>query len=142
MNPNYAHTITLYNCLRAKDSEDKKDHWCRHVLNGCFYKAAIVRTDTGANAGQQNTYVVRIPVSDRYRPYTEWIRLSPEEREQYFTMALDDVVIAGECAGEITGASGQAAMQVLSRHKPDAFKVTAVSDNTRSPYGKHYRLGG
>lgn len=142
MNPNYVHTVTLYNCLRAKDSGDKKERWYRHVLRDCFYKAAIVRTDTGTNAGQQNTYVVRIPVSDLYRPYAEWIRLLPAEREQYFTMALDDVVIAGECAEEITGATSQAAMQVLNRHKPDAFKVTAVSDNTRSPYAKHYRLGG
>ena len=27
MNPNYNATITLYNCLRAKDNPGKKDVW-------------------------------------------------------------------------------------------------------------------
>ena len=34
---------------------------------------------------------------------------------------------------EITGVSGQTAAQVLNRHKPNAFKVTAFSDNTSFP---------
>lgn len=142
MNPNYRHTITLYNCLKAADSPDKKDHWYRKELGCCYYKAAITRVDSGASAGMQNTYTVRIPESDRYLPYADWAELPDSEREKYFTASLDDIVIAGVCGEEITGASGQAAAQVLQRHKPDAFKVTAVSDNTRAPLERHYRLGG
>lgn len=142
MNPNYGHTITLYNCMKATDAPDKKDHWYRHELSGCYYKAAVTRTDTGIGAGMQNVYTVRIPESDRYKPYGEWAGLTEDDRPRYFTMDLDDIVISGSCGEEITRHSGQTAAQVLKRHKPDAFKVTAVSDNTRGMFAKHYRLGG
>ena len=38
VNPNYKETITIYNCLKAEDNPEKKDIWCRHVLQNCFYK--------------------------------------------------------------------------------------------------------
>lgn len=142
MNPNYRHTITLYNCLKACDSPDRKDHWHRTVLTGCYYKAMISRTDSGTSAGVNNTYAVRIPADPRYLPYPSWAELSEEERNWYYTVNLDDVVVYGECLEEITGVSGQTAVQLLKRHKPDAFKVTACSDNTDFPVEKHIRLGG
>lgn len=142
MNPNYIHAITLYNCLKAADNPDKKDSWYRHVLTDCYYKAEIVRTDTGTSAKQQNTYTVRIPESSLFKPYAEWVKLEDTDRKKYFTMHLDDIVIYGSCAEEISGASGQTAVQVMNRCKPDAFKVTAISNNTRAPHEKHYRLGG
>lgn len=141
-NANYVHTITLYNCLRAADSADKKDHWYRHVLDECYYKASVTRTDSGTSAGMQNTYTVRIPESLQYKPYSVWATLSDEERSAFFTMNLDDIVVHGMCMEEITGSAGQTAVQVMKRHKPDAFKVTAVSDNTAALAAKHYRLGG
>lgn len=141
-NANYTHTITLYNCLKATDSPDKKDHWYQYVLEGCYYKAAVTRMDSGTNAGMQNVYTVRIPSSADYRPYHEWASLTDEERRQQFTLSLDDIVIHGICLEEISNISGQTSVQVLKRYKPNAFKVTAVSDNTRAMFAKHYRLGG
>lgn len=32
--------------------------------------------------------------------------------------------------------------QVLNRHRPDAFQITAFADNTSFPVSRHYRLGG
>lgn len=142
MNQNYRHTITLYNCLKALDSPDRKDHWYRTVLDRCYYKAQITRIDAGTSAGVVNTYVVRIPESSSYRPYVVWAALSEKERSRCFTMDLDDLVIYGSCTDEITGDAGSTAVQVLKRHKPDAFKITACSDNTRAIMEKHYRLGG
>ena len=51
-------------------------------------------------------------------------------------------MVKGECKEELTGEGGQTAAQILNRYKPGAFKVTAFSDNTGFPVGKHYRLGG
>lgn len=142
MNPNYRHTVTLYNCLKAADSPDRKDHWYRTVLHGCYYKAAVNRVDAGTSAGARNTYVVRIPENASYLPYAAWASLSDEMRRRCFTMNLDDLVVYGDCREEITGESGMTAVQVMKRHKPDAFKVTACSDNARAPVERHYRLGG
>ena len=41
MNPNYTHTITLYNRIRAADTQDRKEKWIRTVISGCFYKAQV-----------------------------------------------------------------------------------------------------
>lgn len=138
MNQNYIHTITLYNRIQAADSKDKKEHWKRTVLHNCFWKSVINTGFNGTQASVQNTHVVRIPQNDRYLPYSEY-KTKPEE---FFTVSQGDIVIYGECPEEITGESGQTSAQVLNRHKPEAFKVTAFSDNTKFPIAKHYRLGG
>ncbi len=144
MNPNYNQTITIYNCFRATDNPDcKKDIWQKTVLHNCFYKSVIGRTEYAEkNPRMDNTYTVRIPVSDYYLPYREWIYLPEEERKRYFTCSQNDIVIRGECEAEITGSSPDTASQVLSRYKPDSFVVTAFSDNTSHLRAKHYRLGG
>lgn len=143
MNPNYNQKITIYNCLRANDNPNgMKDIWHKTVLKDCFYKTVIGRSDTEKNPRMQSTYTVRIPETPMYRPYREWIKLSKEERGAYFTCSLNDIVVKGDCADEITGSSPDTASQLLSRYKPDAFIVTAFSDNTSFICGKHYRLGG
>lgn len=119
VNPNYVHTITLY---RKQDGA-----WTRTVLHNCFWKSPIAVTQNGVQASQANTYTVRIPA---------------EAVEEGFGVSLGDIVVHGECADQITGESGNAAAQVLNKNKPDAFRVTAFSDNTAHRMGKHYRLGG
>ena len=127
MNPNYVHTITLYHKIPATETEDKKEHWTKSVFHNCFWKSVVNTGFNGTQVSVQNTYVARIPKESCTGP---------------LAISQGDIVILGECTEEITGASGQAAVQVLNRNKPDAFKVTAFSDNTRFPLDKHYRLGG
>lgn len=138
MNQNYTRTITLYNRIRAGDSTDKKEHWNRTVLHNCFWKSQVNTGFNGTQASVQTTYVVRIPKDERYLSYAEYVK-GPEG---HFTASQDDLVVLGECSEEINGTAGHTAAQVLNRCKPDAFKVTAFSDNTAFPLAKHYRLGG
>lgn len=138
MNPNYVHTITLYNRIQAMDTVDKKEHWIKTVLHNCFYKSQVNTGFNGTQSSVSNTYIVRIPEDDRYLPYAEFIQ-SPNG---HFTVSPDDIVVYGMCNDEITGESGQMAAQILNRHKPEAFKVTAFSNNTAFQLAKHYRLGG
>ena len=138
VNQNYIYTITLYNRIRAADSLDKKEHWKRTVLHNCFWKAQVNTGFNGTQASVQNTYVVRIPQDDRYLPYARY----KDSPEGHFTVSQEDIVVLGECPEEISGTPGQTAAQVLNRHRPEAFKVTAFSDNTGFPLSKHYRLGG
>ena len=93
-------------------------------------------SDTQANV--QNTYVVRIPRDERYLSYLQYAKMS----DGAFTVSQGDIVIRGACTEEITGENGQTAAQLLNRYKPEAFKVTAFSDNTAFRFAKHYRLGG
>lgn len=142
MNPNYCHTVTLYNRLKGTDSPDGRDAWNQTVLQNCFYKASTVQIQNDTSVSMLNTYTVRIPQNEKYLPYREWKQLPDDQREGFFTVSEGDILIYGTCEEEITGKSGSAATQVLQRHKPDAFMVTSFSDNTAHPLGKHYRLGG
>lgn len=143
MNQNYNQTITIYNCLRAKENPNSiKDIWHRTVLHDCFYKNVIGQVESGNGLKMTNAYTVRIPESPIYLSYAEWCKLSEDDRKKHFTCRLDDIIVKGECKEEITGASPNTASELLSRHKPDAFKVAAFSDNTSHRYGKHYRAGG
>ncbi|MCU6762282.1 Uncharacterised protein [uncultured Roseburia sp.] len=137
MNPNYIFTITLYSCQRAADSPDKKEHWKRTILRNCFWKSETAVTQLGSQAAPNNTYIVRIPINPDYRSYAEW-----NESMQGFTISNGDLIILGECLEEITGENGHTAAQILKQNKPNAFKVTAFSDNTEFLLGKHYRAGG
>lgn len=149
MNPNYTETITIFNCVRGRDNPSKKDIWIRTVLHNCFYKNAVARGDNGVTQSGNgkitkvsNTYTARIQESECYLPYREFVKLSEKERNLYFTFNLGDIVVKGECLEEITGETPNTATEFLERMKPDAFKVTAFSDNTSHPCAKHYRVGG
>lgn len=143
MNPNYNQTITVYNCLRAADNPDSnKDIWHRTVLHNCYYKNVMGRVDSEKTSKMQNVYTARIPESRAYLPYHEWIELPEELRKSHFTFNLGDIVVKGECADEITGTKPNTATELLQRYKPDAFKVTAFSDNTSYQMSRHYRVGG
>lgn len=136
MNPNYIYTITLYNCIKAKDSVDKKDTWQRTVIQNCSYKAKEAVVQDGEGLSKANTYTVRIQESAAYRKYQDYCR----EPEGHFTISSGDIVILGECMDEIN--EKLPAAKLLNRYKPDAFMVSAFSDNTKYFAGKHYKLGG
>ena len=119
MNPNYVHTITLYH------QDDGK--WLQEIYRNCFWKSGITVLQNGTTATQKNTYTVRIPA---------------ERICAGMIVCEGDIVVLGECHEEITGKSPTTATELLRRHKPNAFLVTAFSDNTGHRLGKHYRLGG
>lgn len=137
MNLNYVHTITLYNRIKATDTAEKKEKWIRTVIPNCFYKAQM-NTNLSTQATISNTYTVRIAQDKRYLPYTEFAK----NPTGHFTVSMDDIVVLGNCQEQISGINEHTATQLLNRHKPNAFKVTAFSNNTTFRTEKHYRLGG
>ena len=143
MNPNYIHTITVFNCLKAADNPNSmKDTWQKTVLHDCYYKNVMGRVDSEKTSKMQNVYTARIPKSDSYLPYQEWAQMAEAARTSYFTFSLGDIIVRGECNDLITGTSPNTATELLQKYKPDAFLVTAFSDNTSHQMSKHYRVGG
>ena len=118
-NPNYIHTITHYH--------KEGNTWSRTVYDHCFWKAGVTVVQNGTEASQANTYTVRIPLSVAGKS---------------FQAATGDIVVHGVCEETVTGKSPNTAAELMLRHKPEAFKVTAFSDNTAHRMGKHFRLGG
>jgi len=142
LNPNYIQTITLWNCLKAVDNPAANvDAWYKTILPDCFFKVVTAQVNSGFNSQMSGAYAVRIPKSATYLSYAEWVAKAANLRDGFFTMRNDDIVILGTTADMITSLSPNTATQILSKNKPNAFKVTACSDNSGSMQG-HYRLGG
>lgn len=116
-NPNYTHTITLFH----KKLVDKKEIWTSFVISNCFYKCETTISQNGTDVSKSNTYTARIPQGD-------------------IDVSMDDIVVYGSVIDEI--GKDMNATQLLHKYKPDAFRVTSISDNTRYLFGKHIRLGG
>lgn len=138
MNPNYTTTVTIYNRLKARDSQNKKDTWWRRVIPDCSWvgKSGIQqkeRTDETA----KDIYVVRIPENEEYRAYSEWIN----NPSLYFTLNEGDIIVKGVCDDEITGESPFTASEFVTAHK-NAHRITVVKDNTDFRFGKHYKVSG
>lgn len=119
MNPNYVDTITVF--------RKQNGAWVKTVLHNCFWKSKIETVQNGTEVNKVNTYNVRIP-----------LKVAGEG----FKLLTGDVVVLGECQDKITMKSPNTAVEVLQRNKPDAFIVTAYTDNTSRLMDKHYRLGG
>ena len=100
------------------------------------------RMNRDKTASMASVYTARIAQSPQYLPYREYAKLSKEERAGYFTFNIGDIVVKGDCPEEITGKTPNTASELLNRWKPEAFEVTAFSDNTSHMCEKHYRVGG
>lgn len=143
MNPNYCHTITVYNRLQAKDTASKKDEWYKTVLPNCSWRCTSADEQKNDQSNITNrtaaeTYTIRIPQNPNFRYYNDW-KQSPDS---HFTVSKTDIIILGECAEEITGVSPNTASEVMQRYKPNAFLIKSFTDNTAHLLGKHYKVGG
>ena len=138
-NPNYKHTITIYNCLKAVDSATGKDIWYKTVINNCFYKVIGSLQISGTTLISAPSYVVRIPQSEKYLPYKEWI--SNTDKANHFTISETDLIIHGAPSESITGVAPLTATNLVTLYKPDAFRIKLFSDNS-SYFAPHYKVGG
>lgn len=137
MNPNFNQTVTIYNCLKSKDTEDHKAQWWKKTLHNCSWTGDI-KTGQKERTDQTKTpeTVVRIPIQTdlEYLPYTEW-KNNPSAS---FTLNPGDVVILGECDDEITGISPDTASEFIQKHS-ECFMIQLVKDNTRCLGFKHLK---
>lgn len=141
-NPSYRETITVYNCIKAKDNGGAMDGWVPTVLYNCFFQSHVVQNAGDQTLSMSSSYTARIPADTgaKYLPYREWKEL--EDKEGYYTLSENDVIVKGEVIRNISTASHYSINNLLDEMKPDAFRVRAISDNTGARMGRHYRVSG
>lgn len=137
--PTFKHTVTVLNKRDGLDSPDHLDTWKKTVLRQCTWVQKETRSQSGrlsegAEANEGADYLVRVPPSAEYRPYSVW-----KDTMEGFTFSPGDYVLKGEITEEITAETVQS---IVSQHRPDAFEVRLFRDNTGSGYLDHYRLEG
>jgi len=142
--------ITIWN--RYRDSETRREIWYRYVLPTlCKYKTKIVRAVNNAGAAKQtaqitNSQMVQIPFSsDIESMYNEprcWQIQSDTERRVTFTLQPGDLVALGEHSIEISGETPHRLADVRAELGEHCFEIKSVQDNTRSRFGRHFKIEG
>lgn len=137
--PAFRHTVTVLNKRDGLDSPDHLDTWKKTVLKQCAWKQTETRSQSGrvsegAEANEGADYLVRVPPSEEYRPYSAW-----KNTMEGFTFSLGDYVLKGEITEEVTAETVQS---VVNKYRPNAFEIQLFRDNTGTGYLDHYRLEG
>lgn len=134
--PTFCNTITVLNRRDGRDSPDHLDAWRKTVLTLCAWKQTETRSQSGktVEANEGEDYLVRVPPSEYYRPYSEW-----KKDMAGFTFSPGDYIIKGEIPEEVTAENVQS---VVTKYRPGAFEVRLFRDNTGTGYLDHYRLEG
>lgn len=117
LNPNFNQTITIYH--KAGDT------WARRVVHNCAWRGADqFSTDSAGYEQSAGSYIIRIAASSKVG------------------IAVGDLVVKGACTDIVTGKTPNTITEVLQAHKPDAFIVKDVIDNTGHLQGRHYKVVG
>lgn len=126
--------ITIYN--REYDSENRINIWHRTVIRDVWFHVdnKVSQTDSGLKSA--NICKIRIPENSPKKEYLDpESYAAAENKDGYWTIQEDDIVVQGTFAWEITR---PADLQGLHKRY---WKVISWSDN-RFGGSPHWRIGG
>ena len=144
-------TVTIYN--KYVDPTTNHISWYKTVIKNCFWKAENsifsmgrygvsvigVLTDT-------KSIICRIPQDKHYVNKLTWDNFTDVQRNEYFTLANEDIIILGavdDIIDEYT--SGQRSTDVVAKYKKvDAcLTIETYTDNVQTGVDlAHYKITG
>ena len=136
-------TITLFNKVTESNGKVK---WYKHIIEECFYDHSLDKVTVGNTALSSDVSVCRIKVSPDFVTKREYNKLSDRDRQDVFTLSVDDIIIPEESDFELDEyTKGKRASDLLKEYKdyPGCFTVKAVSVNVGGGRGnEHYLATG
>lgn len=124
-------TITLYN--RYEDTANHIVTWHKSVISDCFFKSANNRVTIGQTELETNNIIIRIPIDDKFRNYSEWIKLADDMREDYFTLHQGDIIVKETVEDDINEyTKGERSTDFLAKYKEtgECLVIKNWQDNT------------
>lgn len=127
--------ITIYN--RKTNKETHFDEWKRTVIKGVHYFVDNKVTVGEKGLFSADVHKIRIPgdieSANQYLPASEYLQV--EDREKYWTIRNDDIVVRGVCNIDIEKPADLKAQGI------EYCKIVSWSDNRRG-MTPHWRIGG
>jgi len=109
-------TLTIFH--KWEDKLTRVVTWYPHTVDQCFWKYAGNKVVVGDVTINSEQVVCRIPEDALYLEPYQWAELSPEDKENYFTIAPGDIIVKGkveETIDEYT--SGKRSTDFLKKYK-------------------------
>lgn len=137
--------ITLYNSYY--DNESGINKYKRTYLYGVNFQASnIIKNDRVRGLIEDNSISIYIPFSvdskgKKYMKPKAYVRLSEDEREQYFTFNNNDKVVRGIIDFKITGENDKN-IAFLESYYDDVYNISTIATNDCGDYNmQHWRVG-
>lgn len=128
--------ITVFNA--ALDTEAGYDTYIPTVIRGVSWYSTVESTVTDAGLKAANKYVIRIPADADFsgKAYASPADFAAvQDRIGIFTLAQGSLIVHGEESSSLTPA------QLQSKYG-EVVTILGVTDNTRAPRGKHWKVVG
>lgn len=137
-------TVTVYN--KFTDKQTSVTTWYRTVITDCFWQLTGTAVQIGDVALDSKSIVCRIPKDDRFLEKQDWVTIPNDQKENYFTLAQDDIIVKGECNFEIDEQTkGYRASDLLAHYRDyqACMSITEFSNNTgKGRNNEHYLARG
>ena len=94
--------VTIFNDIDA--TESSKRSFVRHVLSKCQISGQIIENTTEMIRNVVNAKTVITKDVECYKEPLEYIKLSDEERKNFYTAQVGDIVVLAEVDDVVTNA--------------------------------------
>lgn len=128
-------TITVFNA--RLNEETGYDEYLPSVIRGCSWFCEIASSVDISGLKAANRFTIRIPVDADFsnKSYVAPLDYAGSDPDAVFTLQQGDIIIRGEETELLTLA------QIQERHG-ETVKILGVTDSTRRPRGKHWKVVG
>lgn len=124
--------ITVYN--KYYDKVNDIDRYQKTIIRGANWQGKRNATVSDKGLNREDSILIFVDKLDNYVSPKRFARLTDDERANYFTFGLNDLVVKGEIDFEITGIKPNSIAD-LERQFDDVVNILGVS-----PWSEHWEV--
>ncbi len=117
--------VTIYNDIPASDEAPRA--FVRSVIKLCNIQGGFVDKADGTVRNVVNAKTVITKDVKRYKPPSDYYKLSAEQRKEFFTAQIGDFVVLSEVDDVVENAQQFVSLQ--QKYQNNGLKITSVSPN-------------
>lgn len=121
----YDSKVTIYNDIPKSDDDER--HFDRFVLEHCNIQGGVLAKIDGTIENVVNAISVITRDVKAFKPLAEYMILSEEERKQYFTLNIGDMVVLEAVTDEVKTNADFGAL--VKKYANNGFVVRSISAN-------------
>lgn len=118
----FTQKVTIYNSIAGDDVNPRRFY--RHIIDKCLVYNQVTEGGDGTIQKIVNSQNVITKDIEHYKAPPDYIQLAEDEREQYYTVQVDDFVVLAEVDDVVTTSREYQTLQ--QKYKDNGFSVTAV----------------
>ena len=117
--------VTIYNDITSDSVNPRR--FDRFVIDKCNIQKGILQNADGTIEKVVNAITVTTKDTEHYKPSLEYKYLPIDEKEKYYTVQVNDVVIFGE-VDDIATTRRELDGLLETKYKNNGFLITAVNE--------------